>query len=56
MVPDSSRVVKRGSFSLCLSLQKRRALPMEKYFMPEQNCFSSAKQFILTLKEYIFTP
>ncbi len=39
MVPNSSRVVKRGSFSLCLSLQKRRALPMEKYFMPEQNCF-----------------
>lgn len=47
MVPNSSRVVKRGSFFMPWPT-KRRALPMEKYFMPEQNFFSSAKQFILT--------
>jgi len=54
-------VVKRGKMApnkllrcknvgaFCVRLTKRQALPKEKYFVLGQNCFSSAKQFILTL-------
>jgi hypothetical protein len=48
MAPNKLLRCKNVGAFLCLGLQKRQTLPMEKYFMPEQNCFSSAKQFILT--------
>ena len=68
MVPDSSRVAKRGSFSLCLSLQKggrcrRKSIlcPNKTLFLLQNNLFSrrenkfSHRKNIFSRREKLFS-